>query len=98
MRRLCTILIILIGVWGSVFSFMAWVPCFPVHAYWDLTPGATCYAFGKSTERTAILVHTATNMTWDLAVLATPLPLYFGKDTLRKTKIGMVFLVLLGCL
>lgn len=46
-RKLCIWLIVIISCWGAAFSFMAWLPCFPVRAYWDWSlAGARCYAYG----------------------------------------------------
>lgn len=99
MRRFCILLIGLIAFWGSAFSFVAWVPCFPVHQYWDLTDtGRRCYGFGVSTDRITFIIHTSANMTFDLLVLAIPIPLYFEKTTMSRTRTGMIVLLFLGCL
>ncbi len=50
MRIFCRAMIGIISIWGLVFSFMAWFPCFPVRAYWDWEiTEATCYAWGTTT-------------------------------------------------
>ncbi len=97
-HRFCVWLIVVISVWGIVFSFMAWVPCFPVHGYWDQTADSRCYGFGESMSRLTFIVHTSLNMLFDLLVLAIPVPLYFDKHAPFKQRLGMLFLLLLGCL
>lgn len=99
-RYFCVFLIGLIGLWGSLFSFMAWVPCFPVSHYWEELDARykNCYGFGISTDRTTFVIHTAMNMLFDFHVLAIPLPLYFKGGTPLKTRIGMTALLLLGVL
>lgn len=84
LRRTCQVLIVIVGLWGATFSFLAWVPCLPVSTYWDAATTApaqltgTCYGFGISTDRTAFIMHTAINMALDVCVLAIPVPLYLG--------------------
>jgi hypothetical protein len=46
-RIFCIALIVIISIWGFIYSFMAWFPCFPIRAYWDWTlTSAKCYAYG----------------------------------------------------
>ncbi|OAA65666.1 hypothetical protein SPI_02453 [Niveomyces insectorum RCEF 264] len=99
LRRLCQVLLVIVGLWGLAFSFMAWVPCFPVYAYWDLVPdGGRCYGFGISTDRTAFVAHTAINMALDVFVLAIPVPIYFDGTAPLRTRAGLLILLLLGLL
>ncbi len=97
--KICVFLIIIISLWGFAFSFMAWVPCFPIHKYWDYMmriPGK-CYGFGISTDRTTFVIYTSINMVLDLTVFAIPITL-FQRDLSLKSRVGMVILVLMGCL
>lgn len=100
-RLSCVFLIVTIGLWGAAFSFMAWVPCFPVSAYWDVTPDAppsgSCYGFGLTLERTTFVAHTSLNMVFDILVLAIPIPLYFDRTLPSRTRMGMLVLLMLGC-
>ncbi|KAI8942357.1 hypothetical protein NX059_000433 [Plenodomus lindquistii] len=54
-RRVCFILLAIVIAWGSAFSFMAWVPCFPVSGFWDrqTVPPPKCYGFGYSSVDSA---------------------------------------------
>ncbi|KAH8885484.1 hypothetical protein GQ53DRAFT_695932, partial [Thozetella sp. PMI_491] len=101
-RLSCVFLIVTIGLWGAAFSFMAWVPCFPVSAYWDVSPdrppSGSCYGFGLTLERTTFVAHTSLNMVFDILVLAIPIPLYFDRSLPSKTRMGMLVLLMLGCL
>jgi len=99
--RVVLLLIGVVSIWGAAFSFMAWFPCFPVHAYWDAVyPGdkGVCYGFGSATTGAMYLIQTGTNMCFDLIVLAIPVPLYFEGATSKKQRIGMLVLFVLGCL
>ncbi len=100
-RKLCIALIVLVSLWGFAYAFMAWVPCFPIHNMWDITPGAKCYSFGSQSPddfAATFESHTAVNVLFDVLVLAIPIPLYFEKDTPMKARIGLVVLLLMGCL
>lgn len=33
-RIVVIVMIVIVSLWGSVFSFMAWFPCFPVKGFW----------------------------------------------------------------
>lgn len=97
-RRLCIILMIIIGLWGSAFMFMSWFPCFPVNKFWDLSSGGFCYGFGIAFDFQLYVVHNALNMVFDLMVLVMPIGLYFRKNTPLKTRLGMTGLLILDCL
>lgn len=77
---------------------MAWVPCLPVAAYWNLDPSGQCYGFGILLDRTTFVAHTALNMVFDMLVFAVPVHLYFEKDSSTRTRMGMLALLTLGCL
>ncbi len=95
--RLCIIISVVIGLWGTAFSIIAWLPCFPVYAYWDFdVTNRVCYAFGVTSDQTAFIAQTATNMLFDLIILALPIPLYFKMYTPKKTRIGMLVLLFFG--
>src|SRR6185436_10902077 len=93
--------IFLVGVWGAGFSFIAWVPCFPVHIFWDAIVGdaqGTCYGFADTLNRSTYLVHAASNMFFDVLIFAIPMTLPFDKSTPYKQRLGMTFLLMLGVL
>ncbi|KAI5860941.1 hypothetical protein GGS23DRAFT_578065, partial [Durotheca rogersii] len=99
MRVICITMLVLTGLWGGAYSFMAWVPCFPVRGYWTWSVGAKCYGFGstKADEVFAVWVsHTAVNAVLDMVVFLIPMPLYFERGTTRRTKVGLAGLLVLG--
>ncbi len=95
----CVILVGLVSVWGVAFSFMAWVPCFPVYKYWSfqLPVAGRCYGFGNSTDRTTFVIHTAINMVFDLTIFAIPIT-FFDRKLSFKARLGMLVLMFMGCL
>jgi len=98
-RIICIVLLALVIVWGLTFSFMAWVPCFPVRNFWDRQPGSKCYGFGYRTINEAkftILAFAATNMAFDIAIFLVPITEYFRKDLRRKQVLAMTGLFSLG--
>ncbi|KAK3939409.1 hypothetical protein QBC46DRAFT_342628 [Diplogelasinospora grovesii] len=103
LRRICTTLIIIIALWGTAYAFMAWFPCFPVSGFWMVSRTAKCYAFGASIPNPDAFAatfesHTATNMVFDIMVLAIPIPLYFEQGTPSKARVNLVVLFSMGCL
>ncbi|KAI6785284.1 uncharacterized protein J7T54_006926 [Emericellopsis cladophorae] len=91
-RRVCLAMFILVGLWALVTSFMAWVPCFPVHAFWDWSvEDKKCYAYGSkylSGHYATFLTHSIVNMSLDLIIFAILLPLLFRLSTQHRTKLG----------
>lgn len=99
--RLCVWLAIFTGLWGLAYSLLAWVPCVPVHMYWDRTPTSTqtCFAFGSLNPDVfagTYESHSVINMVLDLVVLAIPVPLYFRTGTQWKTRMALVALLFMG--
>ncbi|KAI4942274.1 hypothetical protein J4E91_010248 [Alternaria rosae] len=98
-RIICIVLLALVIIWGLTFSFMAWVPCFPVRNFWDRQPGSKCYGFGYRSVNEAkftILAFAATNMAFDIAIFLVPITEYFRKDLRRKQVLAMTGLFALG--
>ncbi|KAF1944326.1 hypothetical protein EJ02DRAFT_442619 [Clathrospora elynae] len=100
-RIVCIVLLLLVVSWGIAFSFMAWVPCFPVRGFWDRTldPPAKCYGFGYrgvNEAKHTVLAFAASNMTLDIAILLIPLTEYFRQDLRRKQLFAMTGLFALG--
>ncbi|XXH02151.1 hypothetical protein Hte_008519 [Hypoxylon texense] len=99
MRTICITMLVIVGLWGAAYSFMGWVPCFPVSGYWDMGVNSTCYAFGSTNANeffATYVSHTAVNTILDMIVFAIPVPLYFHRGTVRRTKIGLAGLVVMG--
>ncbi|KAG9193102.1 hypothetical protein G6011_03137 [Alternaria panax] len=98
-RTVCIVMLALVVTWGLTFSFMAWVPCFPVSGFWDRTNGAKCYGFGYRTVNDAkfsVLAFAATNMLFDIAIFLVPLTEYLRTDLRRKQILAMTGLFTLG--
>lgn len=101
LRRLCIGLIVFTSIWGAAYGFLAWVPCLPVHGFWNQDPKATCYAFGNGLGKAFTITyetHSAINMVLDVLVLAIPVPLYFEKDTTPRVRLGLIGLFMIGVL
>ncbi|CAJ2503364.1 Uu.00g107580.m01.CDS01 [Anthostomella pinea] len=99
MRMVCIFLLVMVGLWGTAYSFMAWFPCFPAQGYWDWTVRSRCYAFGSLDTDTFFATYasqTALNMVFDILVLSVPIPMYFRKDTCHRTKLGLLGLFFMG--
>ncbi|KAI1372507.1 hypothetical protein F4677DRAFT_432442 [Hypoxylon crocopeplum] len=99
MRTICMIMLVVVGLWGAAYSFMGWVPCFPVSGYWNMGITAKCYAFGSMNANEffkTYVSHTVVNTVLDMIVFAIPVPLYFQQGTVRRTKVGLVGLITMG--
>lgn len=96
-------LIVMTSIWGVVYSILAWVPCIPISADWDLqNTSAVRYGYGsddRDTFAATLMVHGAFNMAIDAAILVLPL---FSKAMWniarrqKQSRIAMVFLFGLG--
>ncbi|KAF2844654.1 hypothetical protein T440DRAFT_314210 [Plenodomus tracheiphilus IPT5] len=100
-RRVCYVLLTVVIAWGLAFSFMAWVPCFPVSGFWNrqTTPPPTCYGFGYSSvnqTKSWVLSFAITNMVLDIAIFAVPLSEYFKRNLGREQLLAMTGLFSLG--
>ncbi|KAK0372418.1 hypothetical protein CPAR01_12437 [Colletotrichum paranaense] len=101
--RIVTIIVIYItALWGVAYSFIAWIPCLPVSAFWDLSSTTdTRWAFGsrdpiifaKSFES-----HVGMNVALDLIVFAIPIPLFLEAGTRTKSRLGLLGLFTMGVL
>jgi hypothetical protein len=93
MRKLCIALLWFVTIWGLVFSFMGWVPCFPVRGAWQPDAGAKCYGFGFANEDSFVnmfTAHASTNMALDIAIFATPLVLFRTPNLKSRSLLAMV--------
>ncbi|KAI0476313.1 hypothetical protein GGR56DRAFT_464727 [Xylariaceae sp. FL0804] len=100
-HRLIKALIIFVALWGFAYSFLGWVPCFPVWEFWIADAGARCYGFGSADARAFVATfesHTAINMVLDLLVLFLPLPLYWRANTTPAARLRLTGLMAAGTL
>ncbi|CCF41700.1 hypothetical protein CH063_11903 [Colletotrichum higginsianum] len=98
-RRLCIFTIIFTSLWSLTYSFLGWVPCLPVRAYWDWSVPATRWAYGSLTPEIFSATyesHSAINVALDLLVLAIPIPIYFETNVPFKSKLGLLALLAIG--
>lgn len=99
-RTLTHILLVINVIWGIAYTFLAWVPCIPVAAYWDWTiPDRGRWAYGTQTAEVLIRTyesHATSNMILDFVIFAIPLPLYFNNNANRKSRKGVLGLFILG--
>ncbi|KAF1919682.1 hypothetical protein BDU57DRAFT_441371 [Ampelomyces quisqualis] len=101
-RRVVTwILLIMVVLWGTVFTFMAWFPCFPVSGFWDkrMVPQAKCYGFGYRTvdeAKNTLFAFSGSNIVLDTAIFVLPLTEYFKPDLKRKQILAMTGLFTFG--
>ncbi|KAI0476607.1 hypothetical protein GGR56DRAFT_694207 [Xylariaceae sp. FL0804] len=101
LRWICISLISSTALWGVTYCFMAWFPCFPVNHYWKLIPGNTCYAYASLDPDVFFATyssHSTLNMALDIAVFVVPLPLFWRKNTQRRTKLGLIGLIVAGAM
>lgn len=100
-RIICICILGILVVWGLVFLFMTWFPCFPVTGFWDKTIGAKCYGFGYRTAEEAkisVLSFAGSNMMFDIIIFAIPLTEYLRKDLGRKQLFAMTGLFTFGAM
>jgi hypothetical protein len=99
-RHICLVMFVIVCLWALATSFMAWVPCLPVHAFWDWSvEKGTCYAYGSKyadSHYAIFLAHSIVNISLDLIIFAIPLPLLFRMSTQHRTKLGLIVLIMLG--
>lgn len=89
------------GLWGFAYSFLAWIPCFPVSAFWDISLDGRCYGYGSRVPAQLLATfesHTAINMALDLIVLIIPIPLFWREGTNFPQRMRLVGLLSMGIL
>ncbi|KAF3761577.1 hypothetical protein M406DRAFT_323931 [Cryphonectria parasitica EP155] len=99
-RMAAKILLIIVALWGSAFSFVSWFPAFPISAIWDFA-NTSAIRFGFSSLNPnetlgAYLALSATNMLLDLAMLAIILPYLVTGVVASNSRLYMTCLVLVG--
>lgn len=99
MRLTCKLFIALVLVWGAIYSFIAWFPCFPPSRFWDFKRPSICYGYGSPDPmrvyQTTVSA-TASNMAFDIVTWALPIHLLADTATERTTKRALVCLLCLG--
>lgn len=109
LRALLITLIVIVALWGTVWTVVAWVPCAPISADWDFSsaPGAdTATRWGYGSRDAAVFVatfynHAAANMVLDILVISLPLlsrSLWATTAMERRSQLGMLGLFVLGAL
>ncbi|ORY65963.1 uncharacterized protein BCR38DRAFT_456638 [Pseudomassariella vexata] len=99
MYRTCQAVTIFTALWGFAYSFIAWVPCFPIWQFWTGDPGAQCYGYGSIIPTQFVATyetHSAINMALDIMVLIIPLPLFFQKGTKFTQHLRLFGLIFMG--
>jgi hypothetical protein len=94
-------LLAVVIIWGGVFSFMGWFPCFPISGFWNKQqqPSPKCYGFGYRTLKEAkdtLFVFSGSNMVLDLVVFLLPLTEYFKPNLKKQQILAMTGLFALG--
>ncbi|EFQ34621.1 hypothetical protein CGRA01v4_14058 [Colletotrichum graminicola] len=99
-RTFTIVVLVITTLWGIAYTFLAWVPCIPVAAYWDWTiPSQARWGFGSQTAERLIwtyAIHGTTNMVLDFTIYAIPLPLYLNNKANEKSRKSVLCLFLLG--
>ncbi|KXH53988.1 hypothetical protein CSAL01_09871 [Colletotrichum salicis] len=98
-RSLCIYLIVFIGLWATAYSFLGWVPCVPVAAYWNWLIPAKRWAYGSLNSDIfsgTYESHSSVNFVLDVLVLAIPVPLYFRPQQSLKSKLRLLALLVIG--
>lgn len=92
--RASVALVCVTGLWGASYSAIAWFPCLPLSAHWDVGAKAEA-AWGFGSEDPAVfsgtyISHVATNMALDIAVsaIALTIPLAGRPDASSLTSIA----------
>ncbi|KAF7515207.1 hypothetical protein G7054_g14695 [Neopestalotiopsis clavispora] len=94
---------VITGLWGAAYSFMAFFPCFPPKAYWDLSfdKEGLCYGYGATTAEEFYATYSSaslSNMFLDIIILAIPIHLYFKPGTDTKAKLGLLGILTMGAM
>ncbi|KAF5507163.1 hypothetical protein CGCA056_v013842 [Colletotrichum aenigma] len=98
--RISMVMLIITAMWGTAYSVIAWFPCNPVSAQWELTKPATGrWGFGSDdlgVYKRTYISHVATNMILDMVVCGLPLPFAWGNGIRKRSVYGVVSLFILG--
>jgi hypothetical protein len=99
-RRICIYAIVVVSLWGLTYTVLAWVPCVPVHGFWDIyMTDKYCFGYGSQNASQFVAMfetHAALNMAFDLLVFVLPIPLYFKPNTMRQQRLSLLVLFFIG--
>lgn len=103
LRITIIVLLVVVSIWGIIWSILAWIPCWPIEADWDFTDTtATRWAYGTRRVDTFIATfynHGATNMILDIVVISLPVvsrSLWESAEAQKQSRVGMLCLFALG--
>ncbi|KAI1328237.1 hypothetical protein F5Y16DRAFT_163225 [Xylariaceae sp. FL0255] len=97
--RIAIGLMVLVLLWGTAYSILAFVPCSPVHDFWYNPLNAKCWGFGAQYVAPFVATftsHAASNMILDTTVFLLPVSLLSKDSTTGQTRRGLYCLFLLG--
>ncbi|KAH8669128.1 hypothetical protein BX600DRAFT_497070 [Xylariales sp. PMI_506] len=103
-RAICIGLLVVISLWGSAYTVLAWMPCVPVSDFWTLSLDETnrkCFAYGAVTSNafvTTFISQAASNMAFDVLVLSLPMYFFFTMKAAAAKRIALTGLMIGGCL
>ncbi|KAF9870945.1 integral membrane protein [Colletotrichum karsti] len=101
--RFITIVVIYItALWGLAYTFLAFVPCFPISAFWNLT-AVTNDRWGFGSHDPVIFArtfesHVGINVALDLIVFVIPIKLFMERGLRAKSRLGLLGLITMGVL
>jgi hypothetical protein len=99
MRMYCKVLLWFVVLWGTAYSFLAWVPCSPPNQFWSDAADETCWGYGSlipSQFFATYASHGGINMTLDLLILVPPIQMYFSAEKSKRTNMGLLALLVMG--
>ncbi|KDN60950.1 hypothetical protein CSUB01_07319 [Colletotrichum sublineola] len=101
-RYITIVFIFITAAWGIAYSFLAWVPCVPVSAFWDLMSTSEArWAFGSRDPivfARSFESHVSINVALDLIVFAIPIPLFLKAGLRKKSRMSLFALFAMGAL
>jgi hypothetical protein len=87
-------------VFVSIYSFGAWLTfflhCFPMEGHWDKSLNAKCY--GIKLFITVALINTGFNIFTDVCFATLPIPIIWGLQMSKRTRINLIGVLSLGYL
>ncbi|KAI1258945.1 hypothetical protein F5Y18DRAFT_320753 [Xylariaceae sp. FL1019] len=98
-RRLIQMLITITSLWGTAYTLLAILPCWPVYEFWLASATAKCWGYGAHTPKPFVatyISHAATNMILDTIVFLIPVHLIFKEGTGTPTRLRLMGLLIIG--
>lgn len=101
-RKINLGVIAFVSIWSGAFSVLAWVPAWPIHAYWDFDAEGVRFGFGSLYVYPFVTIYThltSTNMALDIIVLGLAVPpLLLNKSPDKSLRWSLFALFCLGTL